>query len=111
VRGAFEVPGPATDWIRLALPVIDGLEPLPIERVAAAADFGNGISRIVDFAELLFINPDLTVYVHREPVGEWVCLDAVSYIEPHGIGMAKSDLFDVGGPIGVAVQSLVIDTR
>jgi acyl-coenzyme A thioesterase PaaI-like protein len=111
VRGAFEVPGPATDWIRLTMPVVDGLEIRPIERVVAAADFGNGISRIIDFAELLFINPDLTVYMHREPVGEWVCLDSVSYIESHGIGMAKSDLFDIDGPIGAAAQSLVIDHR
>ncbi len=24
----------------------------------------------------MFINPDLTLYIEREPVGEWICLEA-----------------------------------
>ena len=26
--------------------------------------------------EYVFINPDLTIYIEREPVGEWICLEA-----------------------------------
>ena len=111
VRGAMEEPGPATDWIRLRLPLVEGEAIHPLERVAVAADFGNGVSRIIDFEELLFINPDLTIYVHRLPEGEWVCLDAVTRIEPNGVGLATSDLYDDVGPIGMAAQSLVIDVR
>ena len=111
VRGALEEPGPATDWIRLRLPLVEGEDVHPIERVAVAADFGNGVSRIVDFEQLLFINPDLTIYLHRMPVGEWVCIDAVTRIEPNGVGLATSDLYDESGPIGTAAQSLVIDVR
>lgn len=111
VKGALEIPGPATDWIRMRLPLVDGEEPHPLERAAIAADFGNGVSRIIDFEKLLFINPDLTLYLHRLPVGEWVCIDAVSRIEPNGIGLAASDLYDERGPVGNAVQSLVIDSR
>lgn len=111
VKGLFEEPGPATDWIRLAVPVIDGVEPTPLARVAVAADFGNGVSRMSDFETLLFINPDLTIYLHRLPIGEWVCLDAVTRVEPHGIGLATSELYDEQGPIGRSAQSLVIDAR
>ncbi|HVU00205.1 MAG TPA: thioesterase family protein, partial [Polyangiaceae bacterium] len=47
VRGQISVPGPATDWIRLKVPLLDGEEPSPLARVCAAADFGNGASSIL----------------------------------------------------------------
>ncbi len=111
VGGEFGVPGPATDWIRLRYPLIEGEDPSPLQRVAAAADFGNGISGLDLMNDLLFINPDLTIHLHRLPVGEWVCLDAVSRYEPNGIGLATSALYDEQGPIGRSVQSLLLDTR
>jgi hypothetical protein len=111
VAGSFDEPGPATDWIRLHVPVVPGEEPSGLQRVAAAADFGNGISRFVDFEKLLFINPDLTVYLHREMVGEWVCLDATSILEPNGTGLAQSQLFDEQGVLGRSLQSLLVDAR
>jgi len=111
VAGSMEQPGPATDWIRLRVPLVEGEPVHPIERVAVAADFGNGVSRIVEFEQLLFINPDLTIHVHRLPEGEWVCLDARTRIEPNGVGVAASELYDERGPIGNALQSLVVDLR
>jgi hypothetical protein len=59
----------------------------------------------------LFINPDLTIYLHRLPVGEWVCIEATSRLEPHGIGYAESVLHDPRGRIGRSCQSLLVDTR
>ena len=78
VGGSWEGPGPATSWIRLRVPILPDVEPSPFQRVVAAADFGNGISSLVDFEALAYINPDLTVYLHRLPVDEWVCLDCAS---------------------------------
>lgn len=110
VAGGFEQPGPATDWIRLRVPVVAGEDPSPLCRVAAAADFGNGVSWVLNRgAGYSFINPDLTLYLHRALVGEWVCLDAVTWVQPHGVGLAESTLYDVRGPIGRAVQSLIIE--
>ncbi len=111
VAGSWANPGPATDWIRLRVPVVADEEPTPFQRVAAAADFGNGISSLADFQSLTFINPDLTISLHRLPVGEWVCLDATSRLEPHGVGFAESALFDDQGRIGRAVQSLLVEAR
>ena len=82
-----------------------------MQRVAAAADFGNGISGLDVMNDLLFINPDLTIHLSRLPVGEWVCLDARSRYEPNGIGIATSDLYDEDGPIGRSIQSLLLDSR
>ena len=94
-----------------SLPLVPDEDPSPLQRVAAAADFGNGISGLDLMNELLFINPDLTIHLNRLPVGEWVCLDAQSRYEPNGIGIASSDLYDEVGPIGRSIQSLLLDTR
>jgi acyl-coenzyme A thioesterase PaaI-like protein len=111
VAGVFGEPGPATDWIRLTVPVVPGVEPTPLQRVAAAADFGNGISGVTDFATMLFINPDLTIHLHRQPEGEFVCLEAVTWMEDNGLALAESRLWDEHGPIGRSLQSLLVDDR
>lgn len=111
VRGAFGTPGPATDWIRLKAPLLDGEETSPLCRVCALADFGNGISGVLPPDGFTYINPDLTVSLHRYPRGEWICLDAHTRVEPNGVGLAESRLFDVEGPIGRAVQCLILEAR
>ena len=41
--------GPATAWFRLRVPLVAGEEPTPLQRLAAAGDFGNGISAVLDW--------------------------------------------------------------
>ncbi len=103
--------GPAHAWFRLARPLIDDQPASPLARAVAAADFGNGVSRIVEFDRYLFVNTDLTVHLHREPAGEWVLLDARTRLEPHGAGLARSILSDEHGPLGLAAQSLFVAER
>ena len=111
VSGRFDGPGPAAVWVRLRVPVMAGEEPTPLQRVAAAADFGNGVSSVLDFARYQFINPDLTISLHRPALGPWVCVDATTRLGLPGTGVAQSVLWDVHGPIGRAVQSLVVEAR
>lgn len=110
VVGGFDVPGPAVDWIRLRVPLIEG-EPTPaISRVAAAADFGNGVSWTLSRLDgYQFINPDLTLYLHDYPSGEWVCLDSMTWPQGHGVGLAESRLWGEQGAIGRSLQSLLLD--
>jgi hypothetical protein len=103
--------GPALAWFRLTRPLIDDEPPSPLARAIAAADFGNGVSRTVDFRDYLFINTDLTVHLHREPEGEWVLLDARTRLEPNGAGLAHSALSDERGRIGLSAQSLFVAAR
>jgi hypothetical protein len=79
--------------------------------VLIAADSGNGVSAALDWKRYLFINVDLTVYLHRLPAGEWVCLDAITIPERSGIGFADSALHDERGPIGRAGQTLLVRER
>jgi len=113
VRFAGGAPGSgaARAWFRLSCPVVAGAEPTPLQRVAAAADFGNGISHALPFEEFLFVNCDLTIHLHREPVGEWVGLDARTDVSAEGIAQATSVLHDEGGRIGVSAQSLFVEPR
>ena len=108
--GSFDA-GPATVWVRLRCPVVAGEDPTPLQRLAAAADFGNGVSRLLPFEDHLFMNPDLTIGVLRLPAGEWVGLDAVTHLSMSGTGQAESTLFDERGLLGRAVQSLFVDRR
>jgi len=103
--------GPAQTWFRLARPLVDGETPSPLQSVMAAADFANGVSRVLAFDDFLFVNVDLTVHLDREPEGEWVLLDARTSIAAHGGGLATAALADRGGPIGVAAQSLFVEER
>jgi hypothetical protein len=109
--GAFMELGPATVWMRMRVPLIPGEEPSPLQRVLAAADTGNGVSAALDWSTYLFINVDLTVHLHRMPEGEWVCLDAVTLPAHDGVGMADTRLLDERGPIGRAVQTLLVANR
>jgi hypothetical protein len=109
--GSFRRPGPATAWTRLRYPLVPGEQPSPLQRVLAIADSGNGISAELDLNHWHFINPELTVHLHREAVGEWICLDAQTSISPGGAGLATSVLSDLAGPIGVGAQSLLVAQR
>jgi len=89
VAGAFGQPGPATAWTRLRHLIVPGEQPSPLQRVLAVADSGNGISGELDLTSWHFINPELTVHVQREAVGEWICLDAQTTISPGGRGFPE----------------------
>jgi hypothetical protein len=103
--------GPSTGWFRLKVPLVAGEVASPLQRLAAAGDFGNGISSVLHWDEYLFINPDLTLYIDRPPVGEWVCLEARTLISTGGVGSAESVLYDERGRVGRAMQALLVAPR
>lgn len=103
--------GPATAWFRLTRPLVGGERPTPTQRLAAAADFGAGLSGTLPREEYLFINADLTLYIEREAVGEWICLDSQTRITAGGIGVTESVLFDERGRVGLATQALLVAPR
>lgn len=98
-------------WFRLQRPLVEGEDPSGYQRVAVAADSGNGISAVLDFERYIFVNSDLTVNLLRRPLGEWICVDARTLLAPNGCGLAESQLFDETGLIGRATQSLAVRAR
>ncbi len=103
--------GPCAVWFRMRHPLIEGEEPSALQRVAVAADSGNGISAALDFRRYTFVNSDLTINLLRRTEGEWICIDAHTLVGPQGGGVAEARIFDSGGLAGRSSQSLSIRLR
>lgn len=108
LTGSFTGLGPSRVWLRQLVPLVVGEEPSPFQRALVVADAGNGVSAAVDFARFSFVNPDLSVHLHRDPVGDWIGMDAHTSVEPTGSGLATTVLHDRGGPVGTGNQTLLI---
>lgn len=106
-EGEDHLPGPTTAWMR-TLPLLPDETPSGFQRICPLADCGNAISRNAEPTAFAFVNTDLTIYVHREPTGEWFGSRSVSRWESDGLGMSDSLLFDDDGPVGRAIQAIVI---
>ena len=104
-RGRFGVPGPGAIWYRVDRPIVEGSPVSQAMRAMVAADFCNGTSAVLDFRQWTFLNADLTVNFARQPVGEWILLDADSWIGPDGVGLAMARLADERGYFGRAVKA------
>ena len=50
------------------------------------------------------------MHLGRQPEGEWVRLEATSEWRPDGIGLARGELADRNGSIGLSQQSLVLSS-
>lgn len=100
--------GPTTMWMRTRVAIVGGEEPTAFQRISPLSDCGNGISHNAPLTDMIYVNPDLYVTLHRDPVGEWFCSRAVSHWQQNGIGMADAELFDTRGPVGRAVQGLLV---
>jgi len=111
VRGEWDRPGPAGLWGRLRLAVVAGEAVSGMARVAALADFGNGVSRLVPFETHRFLNADLTVALARPPAGEWFYLDVATHLAATGSGQASAALADREGHLGRSLQTLVVSAR
>ncbi len=109
-RGNWMEPGPGVAWLRLRCPVVAGEELSPCARVAAAADFGSGVGNPLRYTHASGINADITISLHRHPVGEWICLESGAWVQPHGVGLAETRLHDEQGPIGQAAQTLLVES-
>ena len=103
--------GPAAVWFRLLRPLVEGETPSGYQRVAVAADSGNGISAVLDLARYSFVNSDLTINLLRCPQGEAICIDARTQLAPNGCGLVDTRIFDEAGLIGHTTQSLAVRLR
>ena len=110
-RGGWTDRGPATVWTRMKIPLVEGEEPSPRQRVVVVADSGNGASNVLDWDRYVFVNTELTVHFVREPAGEWVLLDTATQIAEGGAGLASSVLSDRSGPVARGAQALFVAPR
>ena len=109
-RGQFGG-GDVMAWMRMRIPLLPNATPSALERVMAAADSGNGVSKRLSSSDYTFLNPDLAVTLHRPARGEWIGLAARTDLDSCGVGVSEARLYDEQGPIGRGVQTLLIRAR
>lgn len=106
-QGHDHTPGPTIAWMK-TVPLLNTEEPSPFQRLCPLADCGNAFSRNADPVDVNFMNPDLSIHCHRDPIGEWLGTDVAGYWEPDGIGLADAHLFDRLGSIARVAQTLLL---
>jgi hypothetical protein len=111
VDGTATRPGPATVWARPRLPLIEGEDLSGLQRVALIGDSASGVSAELDWAQWSFLNVDLDIHLARPFHGEWVQLDAATQLGDRGVGLARSTVSDVLGPVGCTTQTLIVAPR
>jgi hypothetical protein len=98
--------GDGMAWFRLREPVVDGAGALT--SVLGAADWTHGINRPVEQA-VADPNPNLTVQLFRNPVGEWIGIrPQTRWQASRSVGIGHGTLFDVEGEIGCVSMSVVL---
>lgn len=105
--GETREPGPTAAWLR-TVPLLPDEAPSPFQRICPLADCGNAFGRNADPRHTSFANADLTIVLHRDPVGDWLGTRSTGYWEPDGIGLADAQLFDERGAVGRALQTLLL---
>ena len=89
----------------LPVPVVAGEPCSPLVRAATLSDFGNGIAQLRLAPDVGSINSDLSLYLHRDPRGDWLGLDARARMQDNGTGLVDTTLYDEDGPVGRVLQA------
>lgn len=107
----WETPGPGAAWFHLDVDLVADEPTSPLCRFMCIADVTNGVASTLPIERFRWINPDLTVAVHRPPTGAWFGIDGASAVAADGIGLAHGRAFDEAGAFGhVLLTQLVQPT-
>jgi acyl-CoA thioesterase len=97
-------------WLRETYALVAG-EPLsPFVRVASSSDFASPLANSGDKG-LHYVNADITLYLHRLPVGEWVGYEVASHESAEGVAIGDCTLYDEQGSIGKSIVCAVANQR
>lgn len=111
IKGAVTDPGPAVVWMRPRVDLVAGEPMSPLQRLMACVDSASGVSAELDPRDWGFQNTELTVHVLREPVGDWVCLEAETTLGRGSVGVATSTVLDREGVVARTAQALLVTRR
>jgi hypothetical protein len=104
-------PGPARAWVRTPVALVDGEQTSELARWVGLLDTANGIAVRESPETWLFPNVDLTLHLHRLPVGPWLGLDIRAGFGEGGLGLTDSVVHDQDGPVGRLAQVLTVRPR
>ena len=93
-------------WLRELAPFVEGEDLAPAMRACLAADFANPLTN-GGSGGLAFINTDVTVYLARDPIGEWVGMESTGHVRDQGVAVGSATVYDLHGRIGEAVLAAI----
>ncbi|MDO8389861.1 MAG: thioesterase family protein [Actinomycetota bacterium] len=99
--------GRAAYWLRLSDHMVAGETMTPATRAAAVADVV--LTGGKTYPNNASLNADLTLSMHRLPVGEWFRIDAMVRANPGGWGTSVGTLADLQGDFGYVTKSVLYD--
>lgn len=99
--GSLEKPGPRRLWMRENRALVGGEALTPFGRVVAGVDYVSPMVLMGDRG-LKYINTDVTLYLHREPRGEWIGYSSRAQDASDGMAIGECDVHDEYGRIGWA---------
>ena len=73
------------------------------------ADFTSGTANFLPINRWSSINADVTLNMLREPVTDWIAVDAVAHVAGDGIGHSRASLYDVDGFVGSGATTQIVD--
>jgi hypothetical protein len=93
-------------WVRDIHPLVTGERLTPLVRMAMAADIASPVSHYSSNG-LSFINADYTVYLGRDPHGEYVGIQPFGHISERGVAVGQCVIHDERGAIGFVTTAAV----
>ena len=109
--GGYRSGAPGILWLRMHCRMIAGHESSPFVMLATVGDMLSMAAQYLDPADWMTINPDLTIQIFRDPIGEWIGLLGLHKNDIDGIGMSEAVLYDSTGRIGRGTSSILIEAR
>lgn len=99
ITGSMGSHGQKQLWLSELRNLVDDTPLTPWLQVAVLADFANPFANSGE-GGLGYINSDVTLYLHRLPVGEWLGMEVVNHQATDGVAIAECYLYDLQGSIG-----------
>src|ERR1700749_1201491 len=110
IVGAMGTVGPRRLWMSEVRDLVEGSPLTPFVRVAVAADFASPFANAGDQG-LGYINSDVTLYLHRLPVKQWIGFEVGNHHATNGIAIGECWLYDEQGAIGTSTVAALAQKK
>lgn len=108
--GNQESPVQKRAWIRDHMNFVDDERPSPLVRAALVSDFANPFANSGDRG-LNYVNADASLYLHRDPTGEWIGMEVNGHHAAEGIAIGECVMYDMDGAFGRSTVCAVANQR
>ena len=96
-------------WARSTFPTMAGYKDTAWTQLMKIVYIANGLNpQLLSVQEWTYMNVEMSVHLHRLPVGEWTGIVAEANYGPDGIGTTIARIYDTSGPIGAVTQAIML---